>query len=117
VFNLQAGRDPVFQPFIMSELARQGKWDQKPFLEQIELQRFDLVVAQSNVLTLEATEVYTKEMLALFRKHYKLRQMVPTGGRRAYFLLVPKTEGDRKSEGDNLVRIENPAPRELAAAL
>jgi hypothetical protein len=107
IFNLQSGRDPVLQPFIMSELARQGKWDQTPFLKMLQDQKLKLVVTNSNVLSLEATDVYTKEMLDHFKRYYKLEKTVPTGSKRFFYLLRPKTDEDHASEGDSLVMRPN----------
>ena len=103
VFNLQAGRDPVLQPFIMSELARQGRWNQEPFLKLLESQDLELLVMQENVLGLEGSDVYTKEMITALKLNYKLDRTIPTGTRRTYYLLRPKTEKDRREENDRLV--------------
>jgi hypothetical protein len=60
-------------------------------------------VTNSNVLSLEATDVYTKEMLEHFKRYYKLEKSVPTGSKRFFYLLRPKTDEDRAAEGDSLV--------------
>lgn len=41
--NLRAGRDPVFQGFIMSELIRQGRWNPAPMVDAIAARKFQLV--------------------------------------------------------------------------
>jgi len=43
-FCLLSGHEVVFNPFIMSELAREGIWDQTPFLESIGNKEFDLIM-------------------------------------------------------------------------
>ena len=43
-FCLLSGHEVVFNPFIMSELAREGIWDQTPFVESIKNKEFDLIM-------------------------------------------------------------------------
>jgi len=43
-FCLLAGHEVLFNPFIMSELAREGIWDQSPFIEAIENREFDIIM-------------------------------------------------------------------------
>ena len=45
IYQLRAGRPIVFQNFIMTELAAEGKWDETPVLEQAGRGAFALVIA------------------------------------------------------------------------
>lgn len=48
-FCLLAGHDVVYNPFIMSELAREGIWDESPFVHAIEDQVFDIIMLRFDV--------------------------------------------------------------------
>lgn len=71
MLNLLAGRSPHLQPFIMSELARQGRWDETPFLADLGRRRFALVVTAFDVFSGDATNVYTTGMLRALRANYR----------------------------------------------
>jgi len=92
VFALQADKKPIFQPFIMSELARQGRWDQSTFVADIAAAKFDLVVAQQDLTQLQAPIEYTDQMMAAFREAYQLEETV-SGPLWTYYILRPKKDG------------------------
>ncbi len=48
-FCLLAGHEVLFNPFIMSELAREKIWDQEPFVRAIEEKQFDLIMLRFDV--------------------------------------------------------------------
>src|SRR5690606_28895275 len=56
IYHLQVREDPVIQPFIMSELARQGKWDQQPFVDEIKAGAYDLVIALDDLTVAVPTD-------------------------------------------------------------
>ena len=89
-FTLQTKRDPVFQPFIMSELARQGRWDQSQFVRDIEGGKFDLVVAQQDLTQLQVPIEYTEQILKAFRSAYELDRTI-SGRLWTYYILRPKS--------------------------
>ncbi len=89
IFNLLAGRPIHLQPFIMSELARQKKWDQARFLGDLERRRFALIVTNFDAATGDATDVYTPEMLRMIRLHYREAERIESGRTWRYYLYRP----------------------------
>ena len=97
MFNLLANRSPLLQPFIMSELARQGVWDQKPFLNDLVRGRFALIVTAFDVASPDPTNVYTPEMLQAMRLNYRLVGRIEGAGLWNYYLyrpVAPPTAGN-----------------------
>lgn len=93
IYALMLGQAPVFQPFIMSQLAREGRWDPSPWLAMIESQRFEMVLVREDFWTDPTRtdyERYTPEMAAAFREHYQrigqLNDRPPT------WILFPRSE-------------------------
>jgi hypothetical protein len=97
IFNVSAHRDPVLQPFIMSELARQGRWDQKPFLEDLKKQKFGLIVTQLDVEAAGPNEVYTNEMIDAMRTYYQEERLIRGLVWPGYHVLRPRKEPRDKS--------------------
>lgn len=97
MFNLLANRSPLLQPFIMSELARQGVWDQKPFLDDLVRGRFALIVTAFDIASSDPTNVYTPEMLQAMRLNYRLVGRIEGAGLWNYYLyrpVAPSTAGN-----------------------
>ncbi|MGI8906102.1 MAG: hypothetical protein ACR2IE_06390 [Candidatus Sumerlaeaceae bacterium] len=92
MFNLRAKRDPVLQPFILSELARQGRWNQQPFLDDLRDQKFGLIVTQYDVESAEPTDVFTKEIIQAMSKYYEEEKMIRGLVWPRYHLLRPRKE-------------------------
>lgn len=89
IYNLRSGHSPVLQPFIMSELARQGRWDEAGFVRDLADGRFDVVVTLEDVTSELFSENYTREMLAAFNRTYQVDQVIQTPLWR-YVILRPK---------------------------
>ena len=70
IFLLLAKKNVIFQPFIMSELAREGKWDQSQFVNDLENQKFSLIITGQNMLQDGFLWQYTEEMRAAIRANY-----------------------------------------------
>lgn len=71
-FTLLAGQPVRFDPFIMSQLAKEGTWDQAPFLRMIERQDFARIVTDEDLMPPQpAYERYTTEMAAAMRRRYR----------------------------------------------
>ena len=65
-----------FQPFEMTQLARAGRWDQGPFLHQIERQAFAVIlIYRIPELPLERQR-WTDEMLAAIERRYVVAERV-----------------------------------------
>ncbi len=74
---LRAGKPPVFQPFINTQLSNEGKWSQSRFIETVNnrmhpalLLRFDLSRPDWD------RRRFTNEMIAAFRTTYELDQQI-----------------------------------------
>lgn len=93
IYHLRVGAAPVIQPFIMSELARQGRWNQDIFVADIRAGEFDVVIALDDLTRSAPTDVYTKEMLAAFHGAYKVDQILQTPLWK-YHILVPRGPDD-----------------------
>lgn len=68
-------RPVVFQPFDMTQLAVRAKWDQRPFLADLEAQKFSLILfsePRPNIVT----ERWTPEMVAMIKAAYKIKAQV-----------------------------------------
>ncbi len=89
MFNLLADRSPLLQPFIMSELARQDVWDEKPFLEDLFRGRFALIVTAFDVASPDPTNVYTAGMIQALRMNYRLVGRIEGAGLWNYYLYRP----------------------------
>ena len=66
------GRRIYFQPFEMTQLARDGDWDQRPVLEDIEKERFPLIMIWSPPFAREIKrDRWTPRMLEEIHDHYQ----------------------------------------------
>ena len=65
-----AGKEVIFQPFVMTQLAEAGRWDQRPFLQELADGRIPTVIAQIRPESLFRSR-YTKEMRGSLRTHYR----------------------------------------------
>ncbi|HVN76236.1 MAG TPA: hypothetical protein VMT19_07975 [Thermoanaerobaculaceae bacterium] len=84
---LLANRQPVhIQPFVMTQLARAGRWDQTPFLRELESGKVRLIVAQLDPPSTFASR-YTPEMRKVIAGRYAVAARYDLAGR--YTVLVP----------------------------
>lgn len=94
IFTLAAGKDVLFQPFIMSTLAREGRWDSGPFLEDLRERRFDLILTTQDLRAVREGGVlarYTEAMAETLLDHYALEAVMPPGSLgTAYYLWRPR---------------------------
>jgi 4-amino-4-deoxy-L-arabinose transferase-like glycosyltransferase len=66
------GRQIYFQPFEMTQLARDGSWDQRPLVRAIEEERFPLIMMWKPPFAREIKrDRWTPEMLKEIRAHYE----------------------------------------------
>lgn len=99
IFQLLAGKEVLFQPFIMAQLQKEGKWDQGAFLEDIRTGRFSLLVTGQDIYGTSHFWQYTGEAIESMRENYELyyrNQPVkrafmesPSGGI-PYYIYIPK---------------------------
>lgn len=64
-------RPLYLQPFTMTQLARDGKWDQQPLLEEIASQAFDLILIHHFDAYAVHKERWTAEMLEAIDTYYR----------------------------------------------
>ena len=70
------GRPIVIQPFEMTQLARAGRWDQRPFLDELERQAFAaILIYRVPGLGLERQR-WTDEMLRVIDRRYAFDQRI-----------------------------------------
>jgi hypothetical protein len=68
----QRGRRIYFQPFEMTQLSRDGDWDQRPILKDIEKERFPLIMIWSPPFAREIKrDRWTPRMLEEIHDHYQ----------------------------------------------
>lgn len=68
---LMAGHPPVYEPFIGTQLVRQGLWDQTPLLDRVAVRAFPRVILQFNLEDENwDRERFTPELIAALREHY-----------------------------------------------
>lgn len=97
IFNLLANRPVLFQPFIMSALAKQHLWDMTPFITDLEHHRFSLIITTTDLFKEEFYFRWAPQIIQTIRQHYELYQQIVRGKGINYFLYVPRTAGQNKS--------------------
>ncbi len=84
---LVAGHLPVFQPFILTQLAQEGRWDQTALLNRIENQEFNKVLLHFDLSDPRwDRERFTPEMIDVLQKSYALEQSIGA----KYFIYRPE---------------------------
>ncbi|MBI5155431.1 DUF2029 domain-containing protein, partial [Candidatus Poribacteria bacterium] len=92
IFTILSDREVVFQPFIMSQLAREGKWNESDFVHDLLDQEFNLIITTQDLENEEQVFLgFTPAMRAAIRAAYQLDRWA--GG---YFLYVPRDKGERR---------------------
>ena len=92
IFEIRQGGEAHWQPFIMAQLAREGKWDDSPVVEAFRAARYDLIVTTSRLEDPDAYYAnYTDAMLQALRQSYR-RAGSATGGPHIfdYHFYVPR---------------------------
>lgn len=93
VFAIAAEKDVVFQPFIMTTLAREGQWNEEPFIEDLRAKRFELILTTQDLRAAGEGAVlarYTDSMAGAIVEHYELTGVAPPGSSGIpYFLWKP----------------------------
>jgi hypothetical protein len=74
IYPMLAGREVYIQPFIMSQLAREGKWDPAPVVRALREGRFSVLATTEDVLGHGFTFHYADEMRSAIRESYRLTE-------------------------------------------
>ncbi|MFH1677071.1 MAG: hypothetical protein ABIC40_08595 [bacterium] len=106
-FCLLSGHKVIFNPFIMSELAREGVWDQAPLVNSIESKEFKRIMLRFDVNDPSNDDKpgaggnagwdrFTPEMEKAISENYEIdRNFVnPIFMRRWWFIYKPKSSGE-----------------------
>lgn len=99
-FLVLARKPVLYQPFIMTQLAREKKWDQSRFLEDIASQRFSLIITYQDLAPGNLVVGFTEEMRTTILKHYQQEGAAVLYGRfsptmRFVYTPVPPTPNAR----------------------
>ena len=79
ILAMRAGKPVYSQPFIMKELAIEGKWDQTPVVAALRQKQFALLVTTEDITKEGFFFHYTNEMVAAMREAYRLRETLDGG--------------------------------------
>ncbi|MBM3334026.1 hypothetical protein FJY63_05135 [Candidatus Sumerlaeota bacterium] len=93
IWPLMAGKAVYIQPFIMQELAKEGKWDQTPVVEALRQKRFSLVITTEDIRKDVFFWHYSREMIAAMREAYALGDLfggTTPGTLFTYYVFVPR---------------------------
>jgi hypothetical protein len=84
------GKEVYYQPFILTQLERQGLWNPEPLLDRIREQEFSLIVLREDIRNTPegGTDRMSKTLSTTLNQYYKIDQVLP--GARTYFLLRPE---------------------------
>ncbi|MCX7626632.1 MAG: hypothetical protein N2Z21_10560 [Candidatus Sumerlaeaceae bacterium] len=88
-YTIFAEKDVLFQPFIMSELARQGRWDQEPFLRDLRNKKFSLIATTVDLQNDVYTDAFTLQMREEIRQNYRLVARYESGRLWRHYLYAP----------------------------
>ncbi len=72
IFTILAGREVLYQPFIMAQLAREGIWEPGEFLMDLHSQRFSLIVTTQDLESDGPFAGFTDDMRAAILSTYEL---------------------------------------------
>lgn len=90
-YAIFAEKPVLFQPFIMSELARQGRWDESRFLKDIRAGRFTIFASTTDLFSDAYTDAFTPGMREALRDAYRLDRVIQGGHLWQFFLYKPRT--------------------------
>ncbi len=89
-YALFAEKPVLFQPFIMSELTRQGRWDESRFLKDIRAGRFAIFASTTDLFSDAYTDAFTPGMREALRDAYRLDRVIQGGHLWQFFLYKPR---------------------------
>ncbi len=96
IFQILEGRPLWFEPFIMTQLAKEGHWDESTFVEQLRAAHFSLLVLSKDIRNEDDYfPSFTPAMRAAIREAYEFEQVI--GGR--YWVFVPRGKSTLKTDG------------------
>lgn len=76
-FLILSSREVLYEPFIMSTLAKEGKWNDKPIIDAIENKRFSLIITTVDLFNKEQFFFnYNTNFIDAVKKNYHLLEVV-----------------------------------------
>ena len=105
IFLILAGKKVVFQPFIMSQLHKESKWNQVGFIRDIRKKRFSLIMTGQDMFDPEIEHLwqYTEQMRNTIRDHYKplfkekspdMKLLITSSVGIPYYIYIPRQVKD-----------------------
>lgn len=77
IFPLLAGRRVIFDPFILSELAKEGKWDESLINTMIKRKQISLIITTDNLFAANKFFFrYTKNFIDAVKQNYHLLSII-----------------------------------------
>jgi hypothetical protein len=99
VFLVLDDRRPPINPFILSQLAEEGTWDESDFVAEIEQGRFAAFITTAEIGDPKIFDRYTSRMVEALRAHYELYERFDLGrDGQTYFLYRPRRSPDRAED-------------------
>lgn len=93
IFNILSDRNVMVQPFIMTQLSKEKKWDQSPLVEKFKQGYFSLIIANCDLMN-DPTKVfyerYTEEMIYAIQYRYRLYKDIGADSRTHYYIYIPR---------------------------
>lgn len=96
IYPILLKRPVLYQPFIMTQLAKEGKWDQAPLLRDITARRFSILITQQDIEPGNPAVGFTDEMRAAILENYEREGIAWLYGRftpSPRFVHVPRKDG------------------------
>jgi hypothetical protein len=96
IVNLLVGRPVLFQPFIMSQLAREGAWDPAPMTRMIDTKRFGLMILNEDIASGAPGTEYEHACAPVadaIRRAYRPVGVITLGEAGVYRLWMPRPDG------------------------
>lgn len=104
VFSILAGKDVLYEPFIMSRLAIEGTWDDRGLREDFRRRRFALMVTAEDLRTVNSGGVlwrYTEAQARAIVDNYRLAaRLGPGESGLSYYFWTPRGESSGAEETD-----------------
>lgn len=88
--QLLSGTPPFYHPFIMSQLAREGRWDDSDLVAAIRDKRYDAIVTLDPLQGDGGTAGFTETAANAIRRNYRREGPPVATARDVYWLWVPR---------------------------
>ena len=90
IFPILDHRPVIYQPFIMTQLSQEGKWNQDAFVQDLRRGRFSLILTMNCLGPDCVVPGFTQEMRSAILERYELQGAVPLYPNQQRFFYTPK---------------------------